>query len=86
MKQLHNIPGFASAQHDQNWNDTYLQLNEWVVKNSAAQQILFPSRYSADPEEKKLGVWIMNQRAAAKHSDQRCMTADRKPFFEAMPV
>ena len=53
-------------------------LQAWLAKRSdtsavrdssnGTQQVQFPSRCSADADEKKLGVWIKNQRAAAKRS------------------
>ena len=86
-KQLDNIPGFSSAQMDQRWNDTYLQVCEWVEERRTAQQFihrLLPSRYSSDPQEKNMGVWIMNQRAAAKQSNDRKLTAERMALLEGM--
>ena len=87
MKQLSNIPGFACAQLDEQWNDTYMQLCSWVDERCATEQVtqrLLPSRYSADPKEKKMGVWIMHQRAAAKHSKDRKLDAERRALLEAV--
>ena len=53
-KQLEKIPGFACAQREQQWNDKYLQLCAWVAKQKS--EAVLPTRHSADPEEKKLGI------------------------------
>ena len=88
MQQLYNIPGFARAQHENQWNDTYLQVCNWVKKRRATQQSLqrlLPSQYSSDPEEKTLGKWIDNQKESANSVSNRQIIAERKALLEHIP-
>ena len=81
-KQLEKIPGFACAQREKQWNDKYLQLCAWVAKQKS--EAVLPTRHSADPEEKKLGLWVMHQRAAAKQSGNQQIIMERKALLEAV--
>ena len=56
MQQLQNIPGFACAQQEQQWNDTYLQICAWVedrLDRKTLQRPRLPSRRSSDVKENK---------------------------------
>ena len=87
MVQLSNIPDFACAQLDTRWNETYMQLCSWVEERCAGKEVLqrlLPSQHSSHPREKRLGVWIKSPRAAAKHSKDRKLDAQRRPLLEAV--
>ena len=47
-------------------------------------EAVLPTRHSADPEEKKLGIWVMHQRAAAKQSGNQQIIMERKALLEAV--
>ena len=87
VKQLRNIPGFGCAQLEKRWNDTYVQLCNWVDKRCATEdrcKRCLPSHHSTDLEEKRLGEWIKNQRAEAKHCGQNQAVVQRKALLEAI--
>ena len=77
-KQLESIPGWLwENDYDLIWKETLELLKSFAGKNEK-----FPSEYSKDKEEARLGKWCCHQKAARKNGK---LTSERIKDLEAIP-
>jgi len=66
------VPGWRESGREGKWHRTFEAVAEFVRREGRA-----PSRYSTDPDERRLGGWLHNQRTA-----QRSVTGGRNWTLE----